>query len=499
MNAPLRRVGVVAMILFGLLFANLNWVQGYRATEYRTSDYNGRVQFAEYERPRGRIVVAGEPVASSEETTGDLKFRRTYLGAARYAHAVGYKPVNGAATGIEKLENDFLAGTSDRLFVDRLRDMFTGKTTAGGNVELTLSKAAQEAAVRELAGNKAGAVKGAVVALDPKTGALLALASMPNFDPTPLVSHDSDAFTAAYDALEKDPNQPLLNRAVSETFAPGSTMKVIAAAAALQKGVTPETVLTGGEAYQAPDTSHVIGNAPGVVCPPQITLKRALTVSCNTAFARLGVEQLGSDAVRSMAESFGFETEPRFAQDTEDNVFRVTASHTGDLKDPDGTDDRPKLAQSCIGQADVRMTPLQGALIAATVANGGKQMRPYLIEKLTGPDLSTIETAQPRSLRTPVSGQVATDLRDMMVSVVANGTGRNARIPGFVVGGKTGTAETGESTTDHGWFIGFVMKDNEPVAAVAVLLEKAGRNGSAEATRIAGQVMRAVIAERGLR
>jgi peptidoglycan glycosyltransferase len=276
-------------------------------------------------------------------------------------------------------------------------------------------------------------------------------------------------------------------------------MKVIVAAAALQKGLTPDTVLAGGESYQAPDTSHVIGNAPGVVCPGQISLKQALTVSCNTAFSRLGVEQLGSDAVRSTAEAFGFGTEPRLAQDEKDNVLRVARSRTGELKDPDGTDDRPKLAQSCIGQADVAMTPLQGALIAATVANGGRQMRPYLIEKLTAPDLSTIEAAQPRTLRTPVNGQVAGDLRDMMVSVVSSGTGRNARINGYVVGGKTGTAEFGESNVDHGWFIGFVMKENQPIAAVAVLLEGAGRGGSAEAARIAGQVMRAVINERGSR
>ncbi|MFS8478327.1 MAG: penicillin-binding protein 2 [Micromonosporaceae bacterium] len=491
MNAPLRRVGVVVLVLFGLLFANLNWVQGYQATEYRNSVYNDRVQLAEYERPRGRIVVAGTPVADSRATTGDLKYERTYSGAATYAHVVGYQPVNGAATGIERLYNELLAGTSPRLWGDRLWDMIRDTKTPGGNVELTISRTAQEVAVRELANNRVGASKGAVVALDPKTGKVLALASMPNFDPAPLVSHDLNAAGAAYNKLDKDPNKPLLNRAVSETYPPGSTMKVILAAAALQQGLRPDTVLTGGVGYQAPETTHVIGNAPGVHCPDEISLQQALTVSCNTAFARLGVEQLGADAVRAMAQAFGFEAQPRFAEDQEDNVFNVVASRTGDLTDPDGSDDRPKLAQSSIGQAEVRMTPLQGALIAATVANGGKQMRPYIVEKTTASDLSTIDTARPRTLRTPISGQVAADLRDMMVSVVEHGTGRPARINGYTVGGKTGTAETGESP-DHGWFIGFVMKGDEPVAAVAVFLERAGNGGSAEATRIAGQVMRAV-------
>jgi peptidoglycan glycosyltransferase len=497
-NAPLRRVGVVLMLLFGLLFVNLNWVQGYQATAYRTSDYNGRVQVAEYERPRGKIVVAGAPVASSKETSDELKYLRTYPADALYAHVVGYKPVNGAATGIEKLENDFLSGTADQLFADRLRDLFTGKQTAGGNVELTLSKAAQEEAVRQLSDNRVGATKGAVVALDPRSGKVLALASMPSFDPNPLVSHDTRAAERAFNNLDQDPAKPLLNRALSEVFPPGSTFKVIAAAAALRDGLTPATALTGGSRYTPPDTTSSIGNAPGVECPQQLTLKQALTVSCNTAFARLCVEKLGVAKARAAAEGFGFETEPKFAED-DDNAMRVTASHTGDIRDPDGTDDRPRLAQSCIGQADVRMTPLQGAMIAAAVANEGVQMRPYLIEKLQSPDLTTLHTAQPKTLREPMSRPAARDLQDMMVSVVENGTGRKAQVDGFRVGGKTGTAQAGESTDDHGWFIGFVMKDDEPIAAVAVLLERAGRGGSAEAARIAGQVFRAILKDRGLR
>jgi peptidoglycan glycosyltransferase len=180
-------------------------------------------------------------------------------------------------------------------------------------------------------------------------------------------------------------------------------------------------------------------------------------------------------------------------------VFRVAASQTGNLKDPDGSDNTPIVAQSCIGQADVRMTPLQGALVAATVANGGRQMRPYLIDKLTGPDLSTLHNAEPRTLREPVSSEVASNLREMMVSVVQNGTGRRARVSGLEVGGKTGTAEAGESDDDHGWFIGFAMKNGEPVAAVAVLLERAGKGGSAEAAAIAGRVMNAIATERGLK
>lgn len=499
MNAPLRRVGIVAMILFGLLFANLNWVQAYKADEYRNSDFNGRVQVAEYERERGKIVAGGKALAQSRPSTGDLKFQRTYPFKETYAHVIGYKPVNLGDTAVESYENEFLAGTSDRLYADRLRDLWTNNKSPGGNVLLTLLPSAQETAVRQLAGNGMGATRGAAIALDPRTGAVLALASMPSFDPNPLVNHNTTAAQAIYDKLLADPKKPLLNRALSETFPPGSTFKVIDAAAALEQGLTGQTVLTGGAGYKPPDTSQVIGNAPGVNCSNKITLKQALTISCNTAFSRLAVEKLGTAALKKKAQDFGFGDAGLSVGQLDDGGVAVAPSQTGDITDPDGTDDRPALAQSAIGQANVRMTPMQGALMAAAVANNGTQMRPHLVQVLQGPDLTTNHyTAQPRELRQPVSPQVAATLQDMMVSVVENGSGRRAQIDGYTVGGKTGTAQAGEGVADHGWFIGFVKKGDQPIAAVAVLLQNAGeRGGSAEAADIAGEIMKAVIKDKG--
>jgi len=499
MNAPLRRVGVVMMILFGLLFANLNWVQVYKADRYRTDDELNRVrvQQSEYERARGSIIVDGEAIARSVETSGTLKYQRSYPFKQAYAHVVGYRPVNLGATGIERMENEFLAGTADAFVADRLLEMFTGQTSPGGNVVLSIRKKVQETAYSQLLNNRVDATRGAVVALDPATGAVLGLVSTPSFDPNPLVSHDNATAQKAFDQLDKNTQKPLLNRAVQETFPPGSTFKVVVSAAALQAGLTQSTPLTGGDGYQAPDTTQVIRNAPGVVCPDTLSLKQALTVSCNTAFARLGVEQLGADRVKQTARAFGFSSVPAFERDEDDNVMRVAASQTGTIQGPDGQEDRPALAQSCIGQREVRMTPLQGALIAAAIANNGTQMRPYLIDTLQSPDLAPVDHANPKELGRPVSSQVAADLREMMVSVVENGTGRNARISGFQVGGKTGTAQNGD-LPDHGWFIGFAMKDGRPVVAVAVLLQNAGSGGSAEAARIAGQVMRAAIEAKGL-
>jgi peptidoglycan glycosyltransferase len=272
---------------------------------------------------------------------------------------------------------------------------------------------------------------------------------------------------------------------------------VIDSATALSNGLSPDTVLTGGDTYNPPDTTHVIKNSTGVNCPSQISLIEALTISCNTAFSRLCVEQLGSSKVKNMAKAFGFGDIPRLDHDDK-NVMGLVSSETGALTNSGGQDDKPVLAQSCIGQSNVLMTPLQGALVAAAVANNGVQMRPYLVDKELGADRTSVNfTAAPHQLGQPISSQVAGSLQQMMISVVQNGTAKKARISGVDVGGKTGTAENGEEANDHGWFIGFAIRNGEPVAAVAVFLENAGHGGSAEASRIGGEIMKSVIAERG--
>lgn len=307
MNAPLRRVGVVVMILFGLLFANLNWIQAYKADEYRTSDYNGRVQVDEYKRKRGNIEVGGTAVAISKDTGGKLRFQRTYPGGETYAHVLGYKPVNLADIGIEEVENEFLAGTSDQLIGDRVKDMFTGNETGGGNVLLTLSKRAQETAYKQLQNNQVGATRGAAIAINPRTGAVQALVSMPSFDPNPLTDHDTVAAGKAYDKLNKDPDHPLANRALSETLPPGSTFKIVVAAAALENGVGKGTQIPAGSSWTPPTAGAPIKNAAASICPEsQVTLMNAVTESCNTGFAQLGV-RLGADKVKDKAQQFGFE------------------------------------------------------------------------------------------------------------------------------------------------------------------------------------------------
>jgi peptidoglycan glycosyltransferase len=317
------------------------------------------------------------------------------------------------------------------------------------------------------------------------------MVSMPSYDPNPLVSHDEKAAQAAYEKLNKDKDQPLLNRAVSETLPPGSTFKVIDSAAALSNGYQTDTEIPAGSSYSIGGAT--IHNAEDDVCPGNtLTLKEALVESCNTGFAQLGVK-LGADKIKSMAKAFGFEDDKVTVGNLEGSGIPVAASHTGAIANPDGSTDKGALAQSSIGQREVRMTPLQGALIAATVANGGKQMRPYLVQQLLGSDLRPIYTANPTSQRAPISGDVATKLQDMMVGVVESGTGKKAQIDGFRVGGKTGTAQNAVGADPHGWFIGFAFNaKGEAVSAVCVMLENVpGGHASAEAARIAGLIMKA--------
>ena len=500
MNAPLRKAGVVILVLFGLLFANLNWVQGYKADAYRTSDYNGRVRVAEYEVPRGVIEAGGGvPLARNKLTDDTLKYLRQYPGGQIYAPIVGYKPVNIAEVGIERSENEFLSGASDKLFADRVSAMFTGDQAGGGNVVLSIKSKAQETAWKQLTNNERNAKKGSAVAIDPTTGAIQALASFPSYDPNPLASHDTKAAAAAYKTLNEDKDKPLLNRALSETYPPGSTFKVIISAAALQNGYKQSTEIPAGALYTAPGSGSPIKNSEDQTCPgAQVTLKEALTDSCNTGYAQLGVK-LGGEKVKKAAQDWGFEQEDLTVGDLEGSGLPVAASHTGEIKNPDGSIDQAGLAQSSIGQKDVRMTTMEGALIAATVANGGKQMRPYLVQQLLSPDRRPIYNASPQTLRTPVNSQVAGDLREMMVSVVENGTGKRAKISGFEVGGKTGTAQNAENADDHGWFIGFAYNDKgEAVSAVCVMLENVpGGHASAEAARIAGLIMKAAAGRGG--
>jgi peptidoglycan glycosyltransferase len=478
-NAPLRRVAISVLVLFTLLIINVNYIQVVRSDELRTNSSNTRVLAAEYDRERGAIIVDGEPVALSVPTDGRLRYLRNYPEGALYAAVTGYHSIIYNNAGIERAENDILSGQDPRLAFRRLADMFTGRDPAGGDVVLTLDPAVQAAAMAGLEG-----VTGAVVALDPSTGAVLGMASSPSYDPTQLSSHDPEAireFAAQLDAADPDPR---INQATREIYPPGSVFKVIVSAAALEEGYTPETVIPAPDLLTLPNSTRTLENFGGSSCSSseKQSLIDALTISCNTAFAQLGIE-LGEDKIRETAEAFGIDDEKR-------NIpLPVVASTVGEIEDD------AALGQTSIGQRDVRVTTLQAAMIAAAVANDGSLMTPYLVDQLRAPDLSVIDETTPEELSRAVSEEVAGQLTEMMLSVVENGSGRSAQIDGVKVAGKTGTAETPDAP-DHNWFIGFAPAD-DPTIAVAVFVKNGGGTGGDVSAPIAHDVLQAYLDGQG--
>ncbi|MFL6094678.1 MAG: peptidoglycan D,D-transpeptidase FtsI family protein [Blastococcus sp.] len=472
MNAPLRRVAISVLVLFTLLIVNVNYIQVVRSDDLRKDPSNTRQLTKEYDRERGSIVVAGNEIALSKRTDDRLTYLRRYPGAELYAPVTGYYSLTYGKTGIEEAENDLLSGSDPRLVFRRIADLFTGRDPAGGNVELTLDPAVQKAAMEGLKG-----VTGAVVALDPKTGAILGLASTPSFDPNQLSSHDPAAIRAYKEQLSRDQTT---NQAIDQRYSPGSVFKVVVSAAALSTGkYTPQTPIPAPDVLTLPGTNTTLKNFGGESCNggADQPLIDALTISCNTAFAQLGID-LGEQRIRDTAAAFGINDE-RF-----DMPLQVEASTLGDIEND------AQLGTSSIGQQDVQLTPMQAAMIAAAVANKGKLMKPYLVSQVQAPDLTVIDKTDPEEKSQAVSPEVAAQLTEMMTSVVNNGTGRRARIDGVQVAGKTGTAEN--AGEDHSWFIGFAPADN-PKIAVAVFIKNGGATGGDISAPIARQVIQAYL------
>lgn len=482
MNKPLRRVALACLLLFGILLLNANVQQFVLADERRSDPANRRVLLDEYSRERGPILVASEEIVSSSKTDDDLQYLREYAQGPLYAPITGYYSFIFGASGVEAAEREVLAGTDDRLFVRRIADLITGEQPEGGSVLLTLNAAAQQAAYDGL-----GSQKGAVVALNPQTGAILAMASTPSYDPNLLATHDGTQLQENWDLLNADPDRPLVNRALRETYPPGSTFKIITAAAALATGDydPDDTELFAPDELDLPLTDAVLPNQGGSSCAAdeQISLRDALRISCNTAFGNLGLE-LGAEALQDQAERFGFNSTVEIPMTSAESVF------PSDINEP-------QTAQSAIGQFDVRATPLQMAMMIGAIANEGVVMKPYVVQEVRAPDLSPLATATPEELSEAVSEGVAADLVSMLVSVVEDGTGRNAQIEGVEVGGKTGTAQTAPGVPPYAWFVSFAPANN-PTVAVAVLIEQADVapddiSGGRLAAPIAKAVMEAVL------
>jgi penicillin-binding protein A len=468
-NRPIRRVAIAVGVLMAALLLNLNFVQVVKSDAYRNNKNNKRVILNEYANPRGNISVQGGTlIAESVPTKDELKYLRKYPNGPAYADVTGWYSLIYDKNGIEDAEDGLLSGSDSRLLGSRITDLLTGRTPKGGNVVLTINRAAQLAAYKGLGGRR-----GAVVALDPRTGAILSAVSTPSYDPSVLSSHNLDAIQAAYQKLSNDKQQPLLPRAFRETYPPGSVMKVIVAAAGLKSGLKPSSVIPGPNVLPLPDggTMH---NFNGEQCSGNgktTTLLDALKISCNTAFAALGIN-VGQQAVQDEANLFGMD-----GQDF-NMPLDVAGSTVGDIEN------RSQLGQTSIGQFNVQMTPLQAAMISAAVENDGTLMKPYLVQQEQAPNLSVLKTTEPKELHQVLPPDLNKELQQMMESVVTSGTGTKAQIQGERVGGKTGTADnsdaSGRPLQPHAWFSGYAADPEHPIA-VAVVLENAGVDGNESA------------------
>ena len=479
MNRPLRRLSLVVAFLFFALFASTTWIQFIRAGQLNAMPGNSRQLYAEFGRERGAILVdGGGAIASSVPSDDQYERLRTYAAGPLYAPVTGYYSLRYGTSGIERSENDVLAGTADELFYRNLSSLLTGEQPTGASVTLTLEPKVQQAAWDALDGRK-----GAVVALDPETGAILAMVSSPSYDPNTLATHDGDAEAQAWSSLNADEDDPLVNRATGSLYPPGSTFKLVTAAAALESGdYTADTVLDGPQELDLPQTDNTLENDEGTACGPndQVSLADALKISCNTAFGDLGLD-LGADALQEQAEKFGF------GQSLSIPTSVATSRY------PTGEDVAgPLLAYSAIGQGSDVATPLQVAMISAAIANDGVVMKPNLIADVRDSDTSVIEESSPEELGRAVSSDNAQTLQQMMELVVSDGTGTRAQIEGATVGGKTGTAQHGEGLPPYAWFTSFAEKGDEKVA-VAVVIEDGGSTESAYGGRLSAPVAKTVM------
>ncbi|WP_018330296.1 peptidoglycan D,D-transpeptidase FtsI family protein [Actinomycetospora chiangmaiensis] len=484
MNTPLRRVSLVVMGLIVLLLGQATWVQVVKADEYKANPYNQRVLLDEYNRQRGQISAGGQVLAASVATDDRFKYLRQYSNGPMYSPVTGYYSQIYGTSGIERSMDSVLNGSDDRLFVRRISDVVTGRAPAGGNVALTIDPKVQQAAYQAMVSR---GYQGSVVAIRPQTGEILALVSTPSFDPNPLASHDGQTQRNAWQSYNPDSgDSPLVNRAISETYPPGSTFKLVTTSTALEANmITPQTPVTAEPRITLPDSTTTLENYDGERCGPgpTVAFSVAFAKSCNGPFAQLA-DQVGADRLRAQATAYGMEN-PNLTI-----PMPVAESDVGALSDG------ASLAQSGIGQRDVRLTPLQNAMITATIANGGIPMQPHVVSQIQGQDLSVVDTTEPDRLSRAISGSTASTLTQLMIGSENGGTS-GGKIPGIQLASKTGTAEWGASpktNPPHTWYDVFGPVP-DPQVAVSVIVEKGGNRGDdATGSSVAGPVGRAVVA-----
>ncbi len=479
MTKELRRLSLVMLVMFVGLFGATSWIQVVQASQLSANPYNKRALYDSYEVQRGSII-AGDAVIASSVPSGDIySWNRQYVDGDMWAPVTGFiNPVLGSSRGLERAMNTVLSGTDSSQFLSRIDRIVTGQPPRGSNVVLSLDPAIQKVAYDAL-----GDYQGAVIAMEPTTGRILAMVTSPSYDTNLLASHNTTQVLADYDALTANALRPLDNRAIAGKLnPPGSTFKLVVASAALASGkFTPESTFANPARYTLPGTSTEISNFDGGTCGEgdQVTLATALRLSCNIPMAQLAVA-LGDDAIRDEAEKYGF-----------NSTFETPLTTTASVY-PSGLSD-DKTALTGFGQGDVIATPLQMAMVAGGIANDGVVMNPRMVDRVVAPDLTVQQTTEDSEFGRALPADLAAEMTTMMVANVRDGAASGARIDGVDVAGKTGTAEHGPGDPYTLWFTGFAPAD-DPRVVVAVMVENGGGLGqSGTSNGIAAPIAKKVI------
>lgn len=484
MNKSLRQLFNAVIVLFVILGISSTLIMVVRANSLNADSRNMRALYHEYAAPRGAILASdGTVMAMSDPIDDSFQYQRKYMNGNIYAPVTGYYSITSPADrGIEASRDRLLSGQSDSLWMDRAKSLFTGTQNKGASIETSINPRMQETAYRML-----GGMSGSVVAIEPSTGRILAMVSTPSYDPGALTGHDSSDASRAYQELARRADNPMLNRATSQLYPPGSTFKVVVAAAALESGqYSPDSEIPAGASYTLPGTAYDMTNATaaGDGVNGKISMKDALAYSSNTAFSQLGVS-LGGKTVADQAKKFGYgSTITLDGTNSSGSPMRAVASKFPGEQTPD------KIALASIGQGDTLATPLQDAMIAAAVANGGKLMQPTLVDRVRSSDLSVISETTPSVYSQTFSADTSQALTQMMEGVTTKSY-PDLQIPGMQVAAKSGTAQIGAgNTSNDGWMIGFAPAD-KPKVAVAVVVHGISSYGM----EIAGPIMKSVMQE----
>jgi peptidoglycan glycosyltransferase len=474
-NRPIAHVFGLVALLFALLIAWTSRWTVFSAKALRENALNARGLIEQERIPRGEILASDGTVLARSHRGAGAVYTRHYPTADLFAHAVGYAYIGPGESGLELSANGYLTGTTSRSDLTRIIDQLQGIQPAGDTVVSTLDPKAQAVAANALAG-----YRGAVVALDPHTGAVRVMASSPSFDPNALGGR------GAFARLNAQANAPLVNRATEFGYAPGSTFKLVTATAAINSGhFSPSSVVSGKDGV-------VVSGTPLHNDDDQsygdISLTTALEYSVNTVWAQVA-EQVGKATMAQYMQRFGFDSTPPL--DYPSSEMTPSGEYEGGhILSP--TSPLVDVGRMGIGQDKLEVTPLQMAEVVATLANHGTEMRPYLIAQVVDPDGSTIDRTAPQVQSVVMSPSTASAIRSMMEAVVAGGTGTAAQIPGVTVAGKTGTAETQiGNTINNVWFVAFAPADN-PTVAIAVTVQDVPGFGGGIAAPIAKRVMEAL-------